>query len=199
MLGIKTGGKMEDDIYADVKKAYSKASVWSWASTFAAGASIAIGAGLVFSVFFSEQIPLSRAELTNKVITIESRLEEQEVILAKVQTSIESISSTLNTLSALPENKEWSLEAKKLENNIELVSNKLINLESALTADPAKALAVPILRKDLDNAEKSIRAELSQTKSNIDRIYDQNKWFIGLVFTIALSVFGMAIGSFFKK
>ena len=57
-------------------------------------------------------------------------------------------------------------------------------------------MAIPILRKDLDNAEKSIRAELRQTNSEIDRIYDQNKWFIGLMLTMALSVIGMAVSSF---
>lgn len=33
----------------------------------------------------------------------------------------------------------------------------------------------------------------------IDRMYDQNKWFIGLIFTIALSVLGMSASNFFNK
>ena len=191
---------MNDDIRNDVEKSYNKLSKAStWTATVTAGLSVAIATALVTSIFFSDQVQLSKAELTKKVLAIESRLEAQDDTLSEIQASIKDINAVLSTFASLPESKEWSLEARKLEKNITDNSVKLTALESALTVNPAKALAVPILRKDLDNAEKSIRAELSLTKSNIDRIYDQNKWFIGLMFTIAISVFGVAIGSFFKK
>lgn len=116
-----------------------------------------------------------------------------------LQDDLSRVQSGLTNISSLPEGHEWKTEASEIKHHVSSLSAKLTALENALTVDPSKALAVPILRKDLDNAEKNLKAELLQTRAEIDRMYDQNKWFIGLMFTIALSVLGMAASSFFNR
>lgn len=193
----------DDDLREDMERTYNKKLkakfISSILSTATAAASVAVAAGLVVSFFFTDKEQLSKTELTEKVIAIEERVAKQEQLFSELKNELAVTNNSLKSLSSLPKDTKWGVEARKLENEVANLKEELDSLESALTTDPTKALAVPILRKDLDNAEKSIRSELSQTKSNIDRIYDQNKWFIGLMFTIALSVLGIAIGSFFKK
>jgi hypothetical protein len=54
---------------------------------------------------------------------------------------------------------------------------------------------VAILRKDLDNAQAVFKSEINQSRAEVNRLYSQNNWFIGLMITIAVSVLGMAISN----
>lgn len=98
-----------------------------------------------------------------------------------------------------PESSAGQQELARLSKELKSVTERINSLEAALNTDPAKSLAVPILRKDLDNTRDSLKANIDQTKAEIDRIYDQNKWFIGLMISIALSVVGMSASSYFSK
>lgn len=162
---------------------------------------IAVATTLSLSVglFFDEKKTFSRSELSEKLVSVEQHISSQNKTISSLQVELKGISSSLSTLSRFPKGSEWEIEASRISEQISYIDGKLAALESALTLDPAKALAIPILRKDLDNAEENIRAELLQTKSEIDRIYDQNKWFLGLMFTMALSVLGMAVSSFVSR
>jgi hypothetical protein len=123
-------------------------------------------------------------------------------ILKRVDDSkkeIESIKSEIKSLSSKPTNANWSIESNQINHRISLIESKLAALEAALTVDPAKSLAIPLLRKDLDNTQNAFKIELAQSKAEVDRIYDQNKWFIGMMVTVAVAVLGMAINNFFAK
>ena len=159
----------------------------------------AIAISLYVGALFDGSKTYSRSELSGMVVRTEQVIEEQNKAIESLKSGIKTISSSLNTLSSLPEGSEWKIETSKITEKVAHIEEKLNALESALTVDPAKALAIPILRKDLDSAELSLRSELLQTKSEVDRIYDQNKWFLGLMFTMALSVLGMAVSSFVSR
>ena len=164
-------------------------------SAVAVAATISLSVGL----FFDQSKTFSRSELTEKLLSTEQIISSQGKTITSLQTDLKNISSSLNTLHSLPEGSEWKIEASTISEKVSDIDEKLVALESALTLDPAKALAIPILRKDLESTEKNLRAELLQTKSEINRIYDQNKWFLGLMFTMALSVLGMAVSSFVSR
>jgi hypothetical protein len=154
---------------------------------------------LTVNLFFDKSKTFSRSALSKKLIDTELVINSQASAISVLQSEVNKISSSLISLSSLPEGTEWKVETSQISEKVSRIQGKLAALEAALTLDPAKALAIPILRKDLDNTEKNLRAELLQTKSEIDRIYDQNKWFLGLMFTMALSVLGMAVSSFVSR
>ncbi|WP_200627461.1 type I restriction enzyme HsdR N-terminal domain-containing protein [Stutzerimonas balearica] len=185
------------------EKARSKKTAARTWSNIVAGMSssiaIAITIAMATGLFFSENKTLNNTELTSELQAIEDKNETLVKEIAQLQNELSRIKSGLSNISSLPEGHEWKTEASEIKHNMSLISGRLDALEGALTVNPSKALAVPILRKDLDNNEKNLKAELSQTRAEIDRMYDQNKWFIGLMFTIALSVLGMAASSFFNK
>ncbi len=164
-------------------------------SSIAVVITIAMATGL----FLDTTKTLSKKDLIARVAEVSQSNVQQLLDIKTLKNEIGKIREGLNSISSLSKESQWKIEASRLANQVNEVATRLSALESALTVDPSKALAVPILRKDLDNAEKSLRAELTQTKSEIDRIYDQNKWFIGLMFTIALSVLGMAVSSAFNR
>lgn len=187
--------KFLDEMKARKENVEKMSKITSWiagvTSTMAIGLTISMAAGL----FFDKTKTLSREELSSKIIKIENQGHVQYADISSIKAELESLKKGLETVSSLPKGTEWKAEASKIAQQLSGVSNRMSELESALTVNPGKALAVPILRKDLDSAEKSLRAELMQTRAEIDRIYDQNKWFIGLMFTVALSVLGMAVST----
>jgi hypothetical protein len=63
---------------------------------------------------------------------------------------------------------------------------------------PEKALSVPLLRQDLENMKISYHSDGVEYTRQIDRVYDQNKWFIGLMFSMALGLIGLAISNFLQ-
>lgn len=171
------------------------ATVAGSVSAIAVGITLSLALGL----FSDEKKVFSRNELTEKLIKTESVNEQQAKRIEQLEKELKGIGTSLNTLSSLPEGSEWKTEASKITQRISQTENKLGALGSALTVNPAKALAMLILRKDLENTEENLRTELLHTKSEINRIYDQNKWFLGLMFTMALSVLGTAVSNFVSK
>ncbi len=163
--------------------------------------SIAIAA-LIFTVmglFLNNEPRMSNSELTVKSTELQKAIAMNNEATIKLRLEINSIQSKLEAITSVPEKVVWKVESEKINQRIIQLEEKLKALETALASSPIKALAVPILRKDLDNAQEVFKSEIVQTRSEINRIYDQNKWFIGLMFTIALSVLGMAISNFMGK
>lgn len=191
--------KVQSEILDKLQESKNRVKKWTdlvagMTSSIAVAITIAMATG-----FLGQNQTLSKQELTDKIYIIETKFEGQTASIKSIKKELENINSGLKSISNLPEGAEWKTEASKISQNVSFVSERIKALEEALTTDPAKALAVPILRKDLDNIEKSLRSELAQTRTEIERMYDQNKWFIGLIFTIALSVLGMAVSSFTNR
>lgn len=160
---------------------------------------IAIAVSMLFGVVFDEGQALTRKELTERIALIDSSLEETRQAIAQTQSDMNRIEAEMDRMVSLPENSKWASEATRINEKIVAVNGKLAALESALTVDPAKALAVPILRKDLDNTREAFKSDLAQARSEIAQVYDLNKWFIGLMITIAISVLGLAFSSFIGR
>lgn len=183
------------------RKDESTAKKWS---NIIAGmsSSIAIAALLVtsFGVFFdSGNRTLGNKELTLELSAIKDKSSYSQTIIENLERELGVVKGSLSALSDLPDEQKWKIEVSKLQANVTVLSNKIESLESVLTTDPSKVLAVPLLRKDLESTEKALKLELQQTRAELDRMYDQNKWFIGLMFTIALSVLGMVASSWFNR
>jgi len=88
-----------------------------------------------------------------------------------------------------------SLKLKEIRNELVELKNRLGALEAAIIETPSKALAIPIIRKDLDSLEDSYRVDVSGVRQEVARIYDLNKWFIGLMITTVIGLLSLAIGN----
>lgn len=86
----------------------------------------------------------------------------------------------------------------KLSSQLEAVRKSQDALNEAILENPSKALSVPMIRRDLDTLDKNYREGIQRVREEVERMYDLNKWFIGLMFTMALGVLGLAIGNFIQ-
>jgi len=72
-------------------------------------------------------------------------------------------------------------------------------IELAILDNPAKALELTLLTKDMENLQRNYEADLKSTREEIDRVFDQNKWFLGLMSTMAIGLISLAVGNFLAK
>lgn len=192
--------KFENEVFEKLQERKYKIKTWSsLVAGMTSSIAIAVTAAMVSGLFFGQGKTLNRQELTDKINKIEKLYSEQLSSISEINKELDKINTDLKSVQNLPENAQWKTETTKISQNVTSISERINALEVALTLDPAKALAVPILRKDLDNTDKSLRSEITQTRVEIERMYDQNKWFIALMFTIALSVLGMSVSSFINR
>jgi hypothetical protein len=71
-------------------------------------------------------------------------------------------------------------------------------LETTLVTTPEKAIAVPMLKQQIDAIQDRSHADLDSVRGEIGRLFTLTQWFIGLMFTIALGVFGLALSNLKK-
>lgn len=123
-----------------------------------------------------------------------------EMLGAKLDVQEERLSQIAMSLRNLQDRPLGGADATVLATQIaalraefEGARERLESLEAAILEDPAQALSVPLLRRDLENLETSYRRDTESTAIAIDRVYDQNKWFIG---TVAVGLVGLAISNF---
>jgi hypothetical protein len=81
----------------------------------------------------------------------------------------------------------------KIAADVASLNNRMNSLSTAILASPERALAIPLLRRDIDGISKRMEELRVQGKSEMDRLYDQQKWILGGIGTVLLAVAGGAI------
>jgi chromosome segregation ATPase len=73
------------------------------------------------------------------------------------------------------------------------LQTRLASLESALANSPEKVLSTFVIKQQLDGLQDRNRADMESVHGEIGRLFTLTQWFIGLMFTVALGVFGLAL------
>jgi len=69
----------------------------------------------------------------------------------------------------------------QLENAMAGLKEKLGNYEAAIGDEPAKKLAVPMLRKDMETLREEHQSDLTAIHNEMSRTFDLMKWLLGLL------------------
>lgn len=104
-----------------------------------------------------------------------------------------------SSLANSKNNKLLSNEYIKVEKSLKDVTSRLSSLEGVLLDNPSKAIQTILIQKDLENVKSTNQAELLSLRQEIERVYDLNKWLIGLLFTMAVGILSLAISNLFKN
>lgn len=88
------------------------------------------------------------------------------------------------------------VQLSDLSLRLERLEARQVRLEQAILTTPEKALAMPLLRRDLDAAKDANTQALASIKANVDQVYDLTKWFIG---ALAVGIFSLAIPSLLSR
>lgn len=119
--------------------------------------------------------------------------------LDNLRNEIAVLQQRINVLEqSLPVTATNTRQAQVLE-DINSLNTRLEVIELAVLDSPAKVLELTLLAKDMENLQQNYQDELESTREEIDRVYDQNKWFLGLMFTMAIGLIGLAVSNFLTK
>lgn len=92
--------------------------------------------------------------------------------------------------------------------NIEILNQKqqisdlkagLENLNKIILDNPEKAISIPLIKQQIDNHKEHYDKEFQYSKDEIARVYDMNKWIIGLVFSMLVSLIVLNISNILAK
>lgn len=124
------------------------------------------------------------------VIMEEIRVLRDEVAL--LQQRIDALDQTL------PDS-VTSAELAKVYSDTNSLNRRLEAIEQAILDNPAKVLQLTLLGRDMENLEQNYKADLKSVQEEVDRVYDQNKWFLGLMFTMAIGLISLAVSNFLTR
>lgn len=80
-----------------------------------------------------------------------------------------------------------------IRNDEEKLQVRLGKLEEALQTTPEKALSTVVIRERLDSLQDRTHCDIDNIHGEIGRLFVLTEWFIGIFFTIALGVLGLAL------
>jgi len=115
-----------------------------------------------------------------------------------LQNEIKALRNQMDTLShAVVLNPNSNVVA--FRTYLKALDKRLLVIEQAVLDNPAKALELTLLSREIDNLKASHQFNFENTRREVERIYDFNKWFIGLVFTITIALASLAVSNFIRK
>ncbi|MEB7622512.1 hypothetical protein NGC49_02080 [Enterobacter vonholyi] len=86
-----------------------------------------------------------------------------------------------------------NIRIETLESKFNTLQEKLNSLENILNNSPEKAMALPLMRKDIDSLEKTIKASSEYSDKQLERFINLFYWICG---TLALGIVGLCVGLF---
>jgi hypothetical protein len=133
-------------------------------------------------------------------IVLERSVEQSRKQLeAIIQENIDlSTKMLLTNIAPVPPESVLATRLAATDKSIADVNDRLSKLEKVILEDPPKALEMPLLRNQLDALSHSYQSDIIAVRQEIAQVYDLNKWFIGLMFTMALGIIGLAVTNFIK-
>ena len=159
---------------------------------------LASGFAIIGFIYTSTKERAARLALVQSALPAEfaPRTREQ---LEQLTRDIADLRKTVSALSSVPESAQISATLTRLTDESTRASTRVKALEDVILEAPDKAIAMPLLRKDLDTQRNTTVTELTAIRAEIARIYDFNKWFFGLIATMALSTLGFAASTLLKR
>lgn len=158
-----------------------------------------IAASMSISLFFKQTEKTGSLDNVKSVIAeMAGRIAAEEKIRALGDYE-KKIEKDMAEIKKYPVDSRITLRIKELDTSVSEMDQRLKSLESVIMQNPSMALEIPMLRKDLEVYKDSYQASNIALKDEIERFYDFNKWFLGLMFTMFVSIFGLAIANFLKS
>lgn len=132
------------------------------------------------------------------------RIRQQLQAAKKSQQKMDSVtfigkSSNDTYLLRKVNNLQQQVDYLQSNRRIDSIDNRLESLEQALGDSPSKSLAIPLLKRDIDGLKESETRDIEALKAQIAAVYDQNKWFIGLMLTLSLSMISLVVINILPK
>jgi hypothetical protein len=133
------------------------------------------------------QAERSRAEAAQLRDRMEALAKENTELLKK---------GPLRYATLSPTDQQILQEAKA---NGDQLRTRLGSLEAAILSTPEKAVALPMLKQQMDMLQDRNRTDIDGLRGEMGRLFTLVQWCIGLMFTIGLAVLGISITNMRKE
>lgn len=134
---------------------------------------------------------ISRSKVASEEITdLNAKVDKLEIELSQLQSNV----STGNA-SAVDVGPFRVFEGRSGDESIyryEEYDKRLSVVEKAIIDSPERSLALYKLSNDIEDLKEDRKSDLEDTKKEIDRIYSFSQWFMVGMFSIAVSLIGLA-------
>jgi hypothetical protein len=140
---------------------------------------------MAYTTFFGSGaglFPKAQAPETSKDLL--GRLDRQAM-------QIKALEQQMLTISTSKPGSQFNTTARNSA-EIAALTMQLQALNSAIMSSPEKSLAIPLLRKDIDATAKRLEDIQNQGRSEVNRLYDQQKWMLGGIGAVLLAIAGGA-------
>ncbi len=163
-----------------------RSAIASFLVTLALAISIAI---VLYSLYFGQRKvePVPPIQSSSSIQVLELELEKIRAEMGRLKVAVPVPSGT--TTSQLAQ------ELQQATAIIKELDARLTSLEKAILANPAKALELPLIQRDIDGLRLSQQATGVYLKESVDRVYDLNKWLLG---GLAVSIITLALSTFVR-
>ena len=124
--------------------------------------------------------------------------QSQETLAAQVEglkRELELLRANAAKAATLPDDAKLAQQLVQLASTGKSLDDRLQRLEAVILSNPAKALEIPLLQRDLEALRVAQQTNQLAAKDSVDRLYDISKWLLG---TMAISIITMALSNLLK-
>jgi hypothetical protein len=164
-------------------------------SALAVAAAIATISGAIVSFI---QVSSKPPQLSPIETSFTAELDKLTNIVGKHQTMIEDITSRLQAITSATGQSPTDIQIASVRAELASTAKRVDGLDAAILNSSTKALSIPLLRQELQEMKANYQRDIESYNKQIDRIYDQNKCLIGLMFSMAVGLIGLAISNFMQ-
>jgi hypothetical protein len=79
------------------------------------------------------------------------------------------------------------------------VEDKYNKLNNLISDNPEKSLTIPLLQKEIENQKSNNAVKIQALNDRIETVLDLNKWILGLIFSLLITIVLSNMFSFFLK
>ncbi len=169
-------------------------SIFSWSNLAKAAAvlvaliSLLVGAVSAFTAAPESAEPPDQPVLAANIARVARDMR-------RLENDVDRLQAQVKALAQPSESARVSAELKGARETLEQVSTRLTALEAALLDNPAKAIALPLLDKEVRELRISSEASRSVIRADIDQVYDLMKWVFGTFLVAIVAMIGANVVS----
>jgi len=127
---------------------------------------------------------------------LEEKYKEQLKQIDKYRNETIQLTSMIEGLKHTSTLSSENIRIENLESQLKILQKKIDAFDNILNNSPEKAMALPLMRKDIDSLEKAIKASSEYSDKQLERFINLFYWICG---TLALGIVGLCVGLFMSS
>jgi len=177
------------------RDAGARASRLRFAAIAALFSLIGLGAASysLFSILSTAEIRASTSDINRNTI------DGINVSIKQLHSDIEVLRTNIAAQQQPPPEAVLASQQAILTTTVQSFDKRLRAIESAIIENPEKAIALPLLRKDINDISRRSDELRTIGKAEIDRLYAQQTWMLGGIGTILFTIAGGSITIILKS